>query len=109
MSYNFETSTSKEQKRAIQIKSPVTISLTCTKIIGSESSAEQGRGLSENILNLYLLVANAGDGNLALEIVHKSQAVQLVGETLPKAQRTRGLSSYHKFITLIKLQFQNLD
>ena len=91
MSYKFETSTSKEQKRGIKIKSPVTISLTWTKIIGSESSAEQGRGFSENILNPYLLVANTGDRNLALEIVHKSQAVKLVEEKHRKVIRENGI------------------
>ena len=91
MSYNFETSTSKGQKRGIQIKSPVIISVTFSKIIGSESSAEQGGGLSENILNLYLLVANTGDRNLALKIVHKSQAVKLVEEKHRKVIRENGI------------------
>ena len=30
-------------------------------------------------------------------------------ETLPKAQRTRGLSSYHKFFKSSKFQVQNLN
>ena len=39
---------------------------------------------------------------------------QKIAKTLPKAQRTRGLSSFHKFTVhssqiFIKLQFQNLD
>ena len=47
--------------------------------------------LLENILNLYLLVANTGDRNLALEIVHKSQAVKLVEEKHRKVIRENGI------------------
>ena len=47
--------------------------------------------LSENILNLYLLVANTGDRNLALKIVHKSQAVKLVEEKHRKVIRENGI------------------
>ena len=42
-------------------------------------------------MNLYLLAANTGDRNLALEIVHKSQAVKLVEEKHRKVIRENGI------------------
>ena len=42
-------------------------------------------------MNPYLLVANTGDRNLALEIVHKSQAVKLVEEKHRKVIRENGI------------------
>ena len=78
MSYNFETSTFKEQKKE-ESKSKALSQFHLHVQKGVVQKVQRRFNLSENILNLYLLVANTGDRNLALEFVHKSQAkLQLI-------------------------------
>ena len=68
-------------------------------------------------MSIFDLMGCAEDtGSLSNFLVKQKvvEVFQVNYKTLPKAQRTRGLSSYYKFIVhstqiLIELQFQNID
>ena len=81
MSYNFETSSSNfsSENKTEQSKSKSLSKFHLHVQKGVVQKVQRSFNLSENILNLYLLAANTGDRNLALEFVHKSQAkLQLI-------------------------------